>query len=124
MKYLKSAEGWTSEEDLAYLFELAKSGTGKGIITEIGSWKRRSTVAIALGTKIAKREKVFAIDPHKGEHTLGSNKVKIKETFKEFSNNLKKAGVEDFVVPILKTSSEASKIIKYILFQRLIYKLL
>lgn len=75
------------------------------MIVEIGSWKGKSTVWLAKGSKDGKGIKIYAIDPHKGssEHRKWYGKV---WTFEEFKENIKKARVDDVVVPIVKTSEE------------------
>src|ERR1700761_7895342 len=57
--YLKGKEGYA-------LMLLAMGGPGRGAIVEIGSFKGRSTCFLALGTKLAGREKVIAIDHFRG----------------------------------------------------------
>ena len=90
------------------LYGLAKSGPGKGAIVEIGSWKGKSTIWLAKGSKSTNREKVFAIDPHTGsvEHrkALGDH----VNTGREFRRNIKRAEVEDWVVPLVMRSTEAA----------------
>jgi predicted O-methyltransferase YrrM len=56
-------EGAISAAECALLFRLA-SEVSKGVIVEIGSWRGRSTVALALGALENGKVPVFAIDPH------------------------------------------------------------
>lgn len=103
---LKSAgkiEGMLTDKEMLLLYGLAKNGPGKGVILEIGSYKGKSTACLALGTKEAKREKVFAVDWHEG----WKNVVK-GGTFGEFSENMKKCGVEDYVRPVVMKSEDAA----------------
>jgi predicted O-methyltransferase YrrM len=90
------------------LYNLAKKCTGKGVIVEIGSWKGRSTIWLAKGSKSGKRVRIFAIDPHTGspEHKKQFGKV---WTFDEFRKNIKFAKVSDIITPIVKTSQDAAK---------------
>src|SRR6185437_7900934 len=48
---LAGIEGWLSDEESATLYDLASRCTGRGVIVEIGSFKGRSTVSLALGTR-------------------------------------------------------------------------
>ncbi|MBI2578471.1 MAG: class I SAM-dependent methyltransferase [Candidatus Aenigmarchaeota archaeon] len=98
-------EGMLTDREMLLLRSLAKNGPGKGAIVEIGSYKGKSTACLALGTKEAKREKVFAVDWHKG----WKNAVK-GGTFGEFSENMKKLGVEDYVMPVVMKSEDAAVI--------------
>jgi predicted O-methyltransferase YrrM len=89
-------EGWLTNEEGKLLYELAKSSTGRGAIIEIGSWKGRSTIWLARGSKQGRKTKVYAIDPHRFS------------SFTDFKSNIKKAGVEDIVIPIVRTSAQAA----------------
>lgn len=96
-KKIDTIESTTSYSDLQFLFLAARDGWGSGALVEIGSFKGKSAAALALGSKCAKREKVFCIDPH-------------SEMTKEiFLRNLAKIGVGDYVVPLVATSEEAAK---------------
>ncbi|MHA1251365.1 MAG: class I SAM-dependent methyltransferase [Candidatus Helarchaeota archaeon] len=99
--------GFRDEEGII-LYNLARNCKGKGVIVEIGSWKGRSTIWLANGSKQGNSVKVYAIDPHTG---LGDIQKKYGPvwTFDEFKKNIKKAGVDDIVIPIVKTSKEAAK---------------
>lgn len=90
------------------LYNLAKRCSGKGVIVEIGSWKGKSTIWLAKGSQRGNNVKIYAIDPHTGnpEHKRKFGEV---WTFDEFKDNIRKAQVEDIVVPIVKTSEEAVK---------------
>jgi len=107
-KLTKNVEGWLSEQEGEFLYKLAKNCAGKGVIVEIGSWKGKSTIWLATGSKAGKAIKVYAIDPHTGslKHKAMYGKV---WTFPEFKKNIKIAKVNDIVVPIVKTSEEAAK---------------
>lgn len=103
----EDVEGWLSAGEARLLYSLARECSGKGGIVEIGSWKGKSTIILANGSRQGARGRVYAVDPHTGseEHVLIYGKV---DTYGEFLANLRKAGVEDMVVPIRKTSVEAA----------------
>ena len=104
---IRTVDGWLSEREAQYLYALAKDGPGHGVVVEIGSWKGKSTIMLAGGTKAAKREKVFAIDPHVGgpdQAKYGHTNV---NTELEFRQNIARAGVSEYVTAIVKRSTDA-----------------
>lgn len=103
----RSLDGWLHGSEGELLYETAKNCSGRGVIVEIGSWKGKSTSWIGRGSKQGKHTRVFAVDPHTGsnEHQSGSKVW----TFEEFKQNIKTTGVEDIVIPLVKTSEEAAK---------------
>lgn len=86
-------EGWLTDAEGELLYSLAKRCCGAGVIVEIGSWKGKSTVCLARGSNAGSKTPVFAVDPNIPT---------------EFQQNIVQAGVEHLVVPIIKTSEEAS----------------
>ncbi|GAG70862.1 unnamed protein product [marine sediment metagenome] len=98
-------DGWLSDSEGELLYELAKKVPSGQAIVEISSWKGKSTVWLAKGTEAGQRNKVHSVDPHSG------SKAHISEgetnTYPAFVDNLTKAGVQDIVVPLVKTSAEA-----------------
>lgn len=106
-KLANPLEGWLINKEGQLLYDLAKNCSGKGVIVEIGSWKGKSTTWLAHGSKEGNKVKVYAIDPHTGSPEHQKNgKV---WTFDQFKENIKKTGIEDMVIPIVKTSEEAAK---------------
>lgn len=100
-------EGWLKAEEGILLYDLAKECTE--VIVEIGSWKGKSTVWLAGGSKVGNNVKVYAIDHFKGssDHIplFGDN----INTYDEFINNIKRAKMDDIIVPIVKKSEDAAK---------------
>ncbi len=100
-------DGWLSDSEGKLLYKLAKEVPNGQAIVEIGSWKGKSTVWLAKGTEAGQRNKVRSVDSH------SESKAHISEgetnTYPAFINNLTKAGVQDIVVPLVKTSAEALK---------------
>jgi len=97
------AEGYLSLPEGRLLYNLARKCKGKGAIVEIGSWKGRSTIWIAYGSRDGKGAKVVAIDPHTSSPGMPQG-----NSFDEFKSNLKNAGVEAMVKPVVKTSEAAA----------------
>lgn len=101
-------EGWLTVEEGELLYRLARACTGRGVIVEIGSFHGKSTIWLAKGSLAGTGARVFAIDPHTGspEHRQGHRAV---WTFDQFLANLRRAGVEEIVTPLLTTSAEAAR---------------
>ncbi len=65
--YVRRLEGYLSTPKVRLLHRVVSGLSGPGEIAEIGSWKGKSTVALALAIKRAGRgETVYAIDHHLG----------------------------------------------------------
>lgn len=61
-------DGMTAREEIEQLYTLAKEA--KHGIAEIGCWRGRSTVALALGSLAGNKVPVYAIDPHDDFHAV------------------------------------------------------
>jgi predicted O-methyltransferase YrrM len=94
-RVLADVPGWLGDEEALALFELARGCTGRGAIVELGSWRGRSTICLALGSKEGAGVPVVAVDRH------------MDKTFVDFQENIRQAGVADLVRPIRATSDEA-----------------
>jgi len=108
-KSVDRIHGYLADEEGELLYNLAQNCTGKGVIVEIGSWKGRSTIWLAKGSKGGSRVKVYAIDPHTGSSEHRKSADARIWTFEEFKRNIKNAEVDDVVVSIVKTSEETAK---------------
>jgi predicted O-methyltransferase YrrM len=100
-KFVMKIPGWLTPQEASFLENAAKQ-TEKltGEIVEIGSFCGKSTICLAQS-----QGKVYAIDPHKGD----TGDEKFKPTYTQFMTNLKKAGVDTKVTPLVKTSQAAAK---------------
>jgi len=103
----RNIPGWLPDAQGEFLYNAAKNCRGKGVIVEIGSWKGKSTIWLAKGSKEGSNTKIYSIDPHTG--SSDHKKSGVVWTFEEFKENIKRAGVEDIVVPIVKTSEDAAQ---------------
>lgn len=93
-----SIEGWLSKyEEIALLHLPSMVDHLPGNIVEIGSYKGKSTIALALGSSLLSKNKrlIYAIDPF------------IVPPLNFFEDNIKNHGMEKFVVPIKKHSFDA-----------------
>ncbi len=61
--YIAECEGMITLDEASLLYDLAKT-VKEGCIVEVGSYRGRSTVALALGSLDGHQVPVFAIDPH------------------------------------------------------------
>jgi len=59
-----AAEGQVSQAECEKLMELARETPSGTVIVEIGSYRGRSTIALALGARLGAHNRVYAIDPH------------------------------------------------------------
>ena len=108
MKELKdvySLPGMLTYAEVDCLYHLGQFNQREGAIVEIGSWKGKSTIALALGAAKIHQEKIHAIDPHK---VLPEEKY-FEDTEAEFFANIKQAGIHNQVAPLIMTSEEAAR---------------
>ncbi len=102
-------DGWLAKREGPYLYSLSQFGARLGVVVEIGSWKGKSTVWLAKGSEKVDGEKIYAVDPHLGgpdQARLGLTDI---QTEKEFKENIRLAGVQARVVPLVMTSMQAVK---------------
>ena len=100
--------GWLTLKEGRLLYDLARRCTGRGVIVEIGSWKGKSTIWLASGSRRGAGVPVYAIDPHTAESDNLATQSAVP-TFAEFTRNIRQAGVADLVVPLVTTSAEAAR---------------
>lgn len=99
----EDVEGWLSDAQGRALFDAAARATGRGAIVEIGSWKGRSTVWLAHGARAA-GQRVYAVDRHERSHEDPAAR-----TFDVFQSNLRRAGIEAAVTPLVMSSADAAQ---------------
>jgi predicted O-methyltransferase YrrM len=97
--------GMLTHEEVDFLYRLGQVNHCQGVIVEIGSFKGKSTIALARGAAASHRAKVYAIDPHRIQPEEGY----LEDTEAEFFANIKKGGVDEQVVPMIMTSEAAAK---------------
>lgn len=102
-------DGWLGKREGPYLYELARIGSKIGVVVEIGSWKGKSTVWLAKGSAAINGGRIYAIDPHVGSPELKMLGYSEADTHGEFLKNIRTAGIESLVHPLIKTSMEALK---------------
>lgn len=104
---IEATEGLITKNEARCLYELARSCGG--VIVEIGSWKGKSTVSLALGSRDGSRGKVFAVDPHLGTYDDFTGLYTPLGTEEAFRDNIKRAGVADTVEALVMKSEEAAR---------------
>jgi predicted O-methyltransferase YrrM len=105
----RHARGWLRVPDAFLLYRLASGRAGEGQIVEIGSAWGRSTICLGAGARRAGAERVTAIDPHTGDtwylDEIGEGTI---DSFTEFSANIAKADLNEWVTPVVMTSEAAA----------------
>ena len=97
--------GMLTYAEVDCLFKLGQFDQRDGVIVEIGSWKGKSTVALARGAARSHGEKIYAIDPH----CVLPEEGYLEDTKAEFLANIRQAGIESRVVPLIMTSKDAAR---------------
>jgi hypothetical protein len=106
---LDGIEGWLTPAQAQVLFDAAGTVAPGGQIVEIGSFRGRSTVALALGAPAG--VDIVAIDPHAG-NDRGPQEIQGYETeaagdHEAFLANLARAGVAERIRHVRAFSSDA-----------------
>ncbi len=116
---IASVKGFLAEDEGEMLFKYALETSKSGPCFEIGSYCGKSTVY--LGSACQQNQSIlYALDHHRGseEHQIGEEyhdpdlfdeENSVFDSFKEFRQTLKRADLEDTVVPIVTSSSVASR---------------
>jgi predicted O-methyltransferase YrrM len=99
--------GFMVENEVRFLSMLAACTPAPGTIVEIGSFKGKSTVALATVAEKYGLGQIVAIDPHVGD--LGAHAQKHADTFEEFRTSLKNAGVDTQVEAHREFSRDAAR---------------
>lgn len=100
------AEGWLTEGQARRLHAAAARPRPAGAVVEIGSFRGRSTVVLALAAG-----EVVAIDPHagsdRGPQEIEADAARGDADHEAFTRNLEAAGVADRVRHVRKFSADA-----------------
>lgn len=102
-------QGWMTEAQGRALFDAARACPVGGRIVEIGSFRGRSTIVLALGADPS--VEVVAIDPHagndRGPQEIEGFAAEAEDDRARFQANLSAAGVRERVLHLRKFSDEA-----------------
>ena len=106
---LDGVEGWFSPDQLARLTERAAAVPPGGRIVEIGSFRGRSTIAIARCSPHG--VEIVAVDPHagtdRGPQEIAGFAAAAAEDHDAFLANLDRAGIRDRVTYVRRFSRDA-----------------
>lgn len=112
MRAVTQIDGWLSPREAATLYDLASKSSGP--IVEIGSWRGRSTAALALGSMAGNKQPVYAVDSFVGitrddrPTCFGEKAGLASSTPAILRANLDSAGVNGLVRIVPKASHEAA----------------
>lgn len=90
-------EGYLTEREMKFLFLLGAHRASSGDVLEIGSFKGKSTVILAMASRMAGDGRVFAVDPLTSPSETDPGLGGKESGWEDFRANLKRAGVEDYV---------------------------
>jgi predicted O-methyltransferase YrrM len=116
---INAVKGFLADDEAEALYQHALEASKTGPILEVGSYCGKSTIYLGCAAKINSGI-VFAVDHHRGseEHQLGEeyhdadlfdDSIALMDTFKEFRNNMRKADLENTVVPVVSSSKIAAR---------------
>ncbi len=112
-------KGFLAEDEAQALYDHARAASALGPVLEIGSYCGKSTIYLGLACRAANGT-VFALDHHRGseEHQQGEffhdpdlydGSEGLMDTFREFRRNIRTAGLDDVVVPVVAGSEAAAR---------------
>ena len=116
---LDHVKGFLPKEEALHLYERAKEASRIGPCLEVGSYCGKS--AVYIGTACKENGSIlFSIDHHRGseEHQPGEmfhdpalfdDSAGSMDSFREFRGNIRAAGLEQTVVPIVAGSAAAAR---------------
>ncbi|HYW40271.1 MAG TPA: class I SAM-dependent methyltransferase [Terriglobales bacterium] len=93
----KDVPGFMGENEARFLGLLAACIPAQGAIVEIGSFKGRSTVMLAMVASHYGLGRIVSIDPHTHNLSTGADGSTLPSTYQEFQASLRKAGVTEHV---------------------------
>jgi len=112
-------KGFLAEDEAQALYQHALETSPRGPVLEIGSYCGKSTIYLGLACQ-QNNSTVFALDHHRGseEHQSGEmfhdpdlydTGEALMDTFKNFRRNIREAGLDDVVVPVVAGSEAAAR---------------
>ncbi len=95
LRSVANVEGQLTEREIACLICLASVPTASGEVLEIGTFKGRSTIVLAMASQLGPKERILAVDPLTSP-SITDPALKGGETsaWEPLQANLKVAGVE------------------------------
>jgi predicted O-methyltransferase YrrM len=109
LELTEGVEGWLTDAQARTLWDAARAVPVGGSIVEIGSFRGRSTIVLALAA--GERARVMAIDPHgggdRGPQEISPDQPRGDLDHAAFGCNLERAGVAGQVTHVRTRSSDA-----------------
>ncbi|MEP4486175.1 MAG: class I SAM-dependent methyltransferase [Halioglobus sp.] len=117
--FIDSVKGFLAPPEGEALYQVALEASLLGPVLEIGSYCGKSTIFLGLACQQT-QSTVFALDHHAGseEHQPGemfhdaelfNDQYERFDTFGEFRRNIQRAGLTDYVVPVVTGSEQAAR---------------
>jgi predicted O-methyltransferase YrrM len=118
-EFISEVKGFLAEEEGLKLFELAFEACSLGPCLEVGSFCGKSTVYLGIACKI-KGKTLFTIDYHRGseeqqpgqtyfDSELLDGRTGLIDSFPYFRTTIQRAGLEEFVVPMITKSNVVAR---------------
>ncbi|MDP5209750.1 MULTISPECIES: class I SAM-dependent methyltransferase [unclassified Microbulbifer] len=115
----RAIKGFLAAQEGEALYHLAAEASGLGPCLEVGSYCGKSTIYLAAACKLT-NSVLFAVDHHRGseEHQRGEeyhdpelfdDQIQMMDSFGNFRANIRAAALDDWVVPIVASSSVAAR---------------
>lgn len=116
---INKVKGFLASDEGEALYQLAISCARQGPILEVGSYCGKSTLYLGAAARETGNT-LFAIDHHRGseEHQPGEEyhdadlfdpQAELMDSFREFRRNMRIAGLEETVVPVVAPSGVAAR---------------
>lgn len=106
--FARKIEGQISPKELRVLVRLASKVAPDNVVVEIGTYRGRSTVALAFGSRIGGGCRVYTIDPHFDFKGVKGGEFGPKDMAALYAN-LSKAGVGETVAVVCLPSLASAK---------------
>ncbi|MGQ0650549.1 MAG: class I SAM-dependent methyltransferase [Gemmatimonadaceae bacterium] len=94
---VRATRGYLSDREARFLFLAAALGPASGDVLEIGSFKGRSTVALAAGVRLRGSGMVHAVDPHTAPSPTDPDLQGLASSWEAFSRSIESAGLSSHV---------------------------
>ncbi|GAB3284150.1 class I SAM-dependent methyltransferase [Parahaliea aestuarii] len=115
---IEQIKGFLAADEGAALYRHAQAARALGPVLEVGSYCGKSTLYLGLACRDGGT--VYALDHHRGseEHQAGEmfhdpdlydSGEALVDTFREFRRNIRTAGLDDTVVPLVSSSDVVAR---------------
>ncbi len=110
----ENIQGWFGKDGGLLLYFLVRERIPVPLVVELGSWKGRSTVWLASAIRERGEGRVFAVDTWPGASYDSIYQPLLRgykgsQLFDEFQQNVRTAGLQQFVEPIRRTTIDAAR---------------